>query len=137
MILKKLLDKCAELMSKHESLCLLTLMVFLGLLVGLWNARATSNTLFSVAKDPKSQEQSRGATAQPLCVHASVAFDPKLSVQQMSRVLRSEEAWIVFGPDAFGEYQVRFSNAVSPAEGVRALQGHSEIAAVKGNPQCQ
>ena len=64
-------------------------------------------------------------------------LEKKLSAEQMSRVLRSEDDWIVYGPDALGEYQLRFSSAVPAAEASRSLQAYPEVKQLKANPQCQ
>ena len=135
--LNKLLLRCSKWMAAHATLCLLTLMILLGLTVGLWNARlhpSKGDVLFGVATEASA---TRGSSAPVLCGHVSVAFDPQLSVQQMSRVLRAEDAWIVYGPDALGEYQLRFSSAVPAAEASRSLQAYPEVKQLKANPQCQ
>lgn len=129
MKLEKPLLCCARLMSAHALLCLLTLLVLLGLTLGLWNAAPRTTV---VAADGT---RSSG-TAATLCQHAAVAFDPALSVHALSRLLRAEDAHILYGPDEFGDYHLRFGSATPPAMGLQSLQARAQVQSVRPNPQC-
>ena len=132
MKLEKPLLYCARYMSAHALLCLMTLLLLLGLSLGLWwvspRAAASSTSPGSAT---------RGGSANGWCQHASVAFDPALSVQELSRLLRAEDAHILYGPDEFGEYQLRFGSAIPPALGLQSLQARTEVQSLQAYTQCQ
>ena len=74
MKLEKLLLACSGLLSRHALFCLLTLLILLGLTLGLW-------WVHPAAASKNSDGSTRGSSTSTLCAHASVAFNPSLSVQ--------------------------------------------------------
>lgn len=120
---------CSRYMSAHALLSLLTLLLLLGLCLGLWwvsprpGAAATGDA-------------TRSAGGGTLCQHAAVAFDPALSVHALSRLLRAEDAHILYGPDEFGDYQLRFGSSTPPALGVQSLRARAEVQSIQVHAQC-
>ena len=122
-------------MSAHAVFCLLTLMLLAGLVFGLG---VVLSAIHGPAKPGAAGSgATRGDGAQALCTHASAAFDPRLDVQAMSRLLRSEDAWILYGPDEFGEFQLRFGSAVNVADGIRSLGARAEVKSIKAHSKCE
>lgn len=130
MKLEKILLGCSTQMSKHAMFCLLTLLILLGLTLGLWWAHP--------APSLKSGDGStRGSGAVSLCAHASAAFSPTMSVQALSRLLRAEDAHILYGPDEFDEYQLRVSSSTSLAQALQSLQARPEVTSLRVHSQCE
>ena len=120
---------CSRYMSAHALLSLLTLLLLLGLCLGLWWVSPRPAAASSVG--------TRSAGGGTLCQHASVAFDPALSVHALSRLLRAEDAHILYGPDEFGDYQLRFGSSTPPALGVQSLRERAEVQSIQVHAQCQ
>ena len=130
MKLEKMLLGCSSQMSKHALFCMLTLLILLGLMLGLWWAHP--------ATAPKNTDGStRGSSSGTLCAHASATFGPALSVQALGRLLRSEDAHILYGPDEFGDYQLRLSSSTDLAQALQSLQARPEITALRVHSQCE
>lgn len=129
MKLEEPLLRCARFMSAHALLCLLTLLVMLGLTLGLWHA--VPRTAATTTDGTRSS-----GNASTLCQHAAVALDPTLSVQALSRLLRAEDAHILYGPDEFGDYHLRFGSQTPPAMGIQSLQARPEVQSIQAHPQC-
>ena len=117
-------------MSAHALFSLLTLLVLTGLTVGLWSARPSAGTA-------STSSATRGTGAASLCSHVSVGFAGDLTLQQLGSLLRTEDAYILYGPDEFGEYHLRFASGIDPAQAIQALGLHSQIVRVNAHPQCQ
>ena len=130
MKLEKMLLGCSSQMSKHAMFCMLTLLILLGLTLGLWWAHP--------AAAPKNADGStRGSGGGTLCAHASATFDPALNVQALGRLLRAEDAHILYGPDEFGDYQLRLSSSSDVAQALQSLQARPEITALRVHSQCE
>ena len=121
---------CSRYMSAHAQLSLLTLLLLLGLCLGLWWVSPNPATAAT-------GDGTRSAGGGTLCQHASVAFDPALSVHALSRLLRAEDAHILYGPDEFGDYQLRFGSSTPPALGVQSLRARAEVQSIQVHAQCQ
>lgn len=121
---------CSRYMSAHAQLSLLTLLLLLGLCLGLWWVSPSPATAAT-------GDGTRSAGGGTLCQHASVAFDPALSVHALSRLLRAEDAHILYGPDEFGDYQLRFGSSTPPALGVQSLRARAEVQSIQVHAQCQ
>lgn len=130
MKLEKLLLDCSGLLSRHALFCLLTLLILLGLTLGLW-------WVHPAAASKNSDGSTRGSSTSTLCAHASVAFNPSLSVSALSRLLRAEDAHILYGPDEFDEYQLRISSGTAVAQALQSLQAHAEVSSLRAHPQCE
>ena len=128
MKLEKALLTCSGKLSQHATFCLLTLLLLCSLTLGLWWAHPTA-----VNAAPG---KTRGS-ASMACHHVSVAFAPSLSVEQLSRLLRAEDARILYGPDEFGEYQLRIGSSTPVAQAIASLQQRKEIASMTEHPQCE
>ena len=128
MKLEKLLLACSGLLSRHALFCLLTLLILLGLTLGLW-------WVHPAAASKNSDGSTRGSSN--LCAHASVAFNPSLSVSALSRLLRAEDAHILYGPDEFDEYQLRISSGTAVAQALQSLQARAEVSSLRAHPQCE
>ena len=133
MKLEKSLLWCSRKMSAHALFSLLTLLVLTGLTVGLWSARPSAGT----ASTSSTASATRGSGAASLCSHVSVGFAGDLTLQQLGSLLRTEDAYILYGPDEFGEYHLRFASGIDPAQAIQALGLHSQIVRVNAHPQCQ
>ena len=97
--------------------------------LGLWLARPNG-----AGENVGVGTRSGGITA--LCKHASIAFLPSLSIQQVSQLMRAEDAHILYGPDEFGEYQLRFSSHVAVPAAIARLQSQSGVIDVVPTPDC-
>lgn len=128
MKLEKALLTCSGKLSQHATFCLLTLLLLCSLTLGLWWAHPASVT--------NAPGKTRGSAA-VLCHHVSVAFVPTLSVDQLSRLLRAEDAHILYGPDEFGEYQLRVGSSTALSQAVASLQQRKEVASMTEHPQCE
>lgn len=129
MKLEKPLLCCARYMSAHALLSLLTLLLLLGLCLGLWWVSPRPGSAVT-------GDSTRSAGGSTLCQHASVTFDPRLSVHALSHLLRAEDAHILYGPDEFGDYQLRFGSSTPTALGVQSLHSRSEVQAIQVYAQC-
>lgn len=129
MKLEKALLACSTQMSRHALFCLMTLLLLMGLTLGLWWAQPAPSAPDSAA--------TRGSAGSGPCQHASVAFAPGLSVQALGRLLRAEDAHILYGPDEFGEYQLRFGSSSPLAQSLQSLQARSDVVSVTAHPQCE
>ena len=130
MKLEKALLACSTQMSRHAQFCLMTLLLLMGLTLGLWWAQPAQSA-------PGGGAATRGSAGSGLCQHASVAFAPELTVQALSRLLRAEDAHILYGPDEFGEYQLRFGSSSPLAQSLQSLQARSDVVSVTAHPQCE
>ena len=130
MKLEKALLACSGWMSKHALFCLLTLLILLGLTLGLWWAHPSS-------RQSTAGSATRSSGSHQLCQHASVAFSPDLSISELSRLLRAEDAHILYGPDEFGEYQLRVASSTPVAQALQSLKARTEITALTIHPQCE
>lgn len=128
MKLEKALRPCSAWLSEHAQLCLLTLLLLLGLTLGLWQAQPV--TVLSP------ETATRGGGPATLCQHASIAFAPDLRAADLSRILRAENAHIVYGPDEFGEYQLRFGSDIQPAQAVASLQARAQVQSITAHTDC-
>lgn len=128
MKLEKALLTCSGKLSQHATFCLLTLLLLSSLTLGLWWAHPAA-----VSERPG---KTRGSAAM-LCHHVSVAFAPALSVGQLSRLLRAEDAHILYGPDEFGEYQLRMGSNTPISQAIASLQQRQEITSLTEHPQCE
>lgn len=133
--IEKFLLRVSHGFSVKAVFCLLTLMMLAGLTFGLLKGR--DDILKQTPKAANGAPLQRGGLATGTCTHAAVRFDPQLSVDQMSRLLRGEDALIVYGPDEFSAYQVRFGTGVTKEDGIRNLQAHPEVKSIVANAQCQ
>ena len=129
MKLEKVLLVFSSKMSKHAWFCLLTLLMLLGLLLGLWQVQPAP-----IIKDAGTRGVGVGLG---LCPHASVAFSPSLAVDGLSRLLRAEDAHILYGPDEFGEYQLRVSSSTPVSQAMAALKARVEVISITEHSQCE
>ena len=127
--IQKQLLTCSHLLAAKARLTLLTLLILMGVTWGLWLARPNG-----AGENVGVSTRSGGITA--LCKHASIAFLPSLSIQQVSQLMRAEDAHILYGPDEFGEYQLRFSSHVAVSAAIARLQSQSGVIDVVPNPDC-
>ena len=132
MKLEKAMLCCSTQMSKHATFCLLTLLLLLGLTLGFWWARPDHSALSGAGASA-----TRGGTATSLCTHASIALHSDTTVRQLSQLLRAEDAHVLYGPDEFGDYQVRFGSGTLPAQAIERLQSRPEVAQLTAHPACQ
>lgn len=128
MKLERALLACSARLSQHALFCLLTLLVLLGLTLGLWWVQPAP---------AKADSSTRGSGNAALCQHASVAFAADLTVRALSRILRAEDAHILYGPDEFGEYQLRFGHSTPVAQTLASLKTRTEVTSVTAHPQCE
>lgn len=127
--IQKQLLTCSHLLAAKARLTLLTLLILMGVTWGLWLARPSG-----VGESEGVGTRSGGITA--LCKHASIAFLPSLSIQHVSQLMRAEDAHILYGPDEFGEYQLRFSSHIAVPAAIARLQSQSGVIDVVPNPDC-
>lgn len=121
---------CSRHLAQKARLALLTLLILMGVTWGLWMARPSA-----VAEAGASSTRSGASAA--LCKHASIAFAPQTTIEQMSQILRAEDAYILYGPDEFSEYHLRFANhAVIPSAMTR-MQALPQVHDLIANPHCQ
>ena len=128
--LQRPLLACSTHLANKARLCLLTLLIMMGVAWGLWLLRPHSNSDAGAAS-------TRSGAAVTLCKHASIAFEPQLSVQQMGQLLRAEDAYILYGPDEFGEYQLRFGTSIAVDQALARLKTHALVEHVTPNPACE
>ncbi len=126
---RKPLLACSHHLSQKARLALLTLLILIGVTWGLWLARPSQ-----LADSQTATTRSGGSTT--LCKHASVAFAPELSIQQMGQLLRAEDAYIMYGPDEFGEYQLRFASHTPVEQAMAHLRAQPGVLDVMANPHC-
>lgn len=120
---------CANLLAQKARLSLLTLLILMGVTWGLWQASPNATTQSTTAT-------TRSGAAHSLCKQASVAFSDQLSVQQMGQILRAEDAYILYGPDEFGEYQLRFASHAAVPAALARMQSQPGIESLMPNPNC-
>ncbi|MDH0373691.1 hypothetical protein N7340_18315 [Comamonas aquatica] len=113
MKLERILLKTSRWLSAHASFSLLTLMVLLGLLTGLWKARD--------AILGSSSSLSRSAAGQVQCAQATAAFMPGTTMTQLTALLTEEDAHLLYGPDEFGRYQLRFASDIDPVPAIARM----------------
>jgi len=119
--------KCSSRFSQHAWLSLLTILLLMGSALGLWWAHPSSAT---------GAEKTRSAVGASLCSHASLALHPQTTVEQLKRMLKAEDALIQYGPDEFGEFQLRFG-ATEPSAAAQRLRERAEVVDVIEHRQCQ
>lgn len=117
------------MLAAKARLTLLTLLILMGVTWGLLLARSTTTPEGDAAVN-----RSSGSTS--LCKHASIAFAPSLSVQQMGQLMRAEDAHILYGPDEFGEYQLRFASHVAVPAAIARLQSQPGVTDLIPNHYC-
>ena len=134
MKLEKLLLSSSRRMSAHAKFCLLTLLILMGLTIGLWSTRqAPVQQTSGNAGTPTV----RGDANAQYCSHVAVGFDPQISMQQLARILRAEDASIVYGPDEFGDYHLRFARGISPQQGIQSLRARAQVRQATAHRECQ
>lgn len=126
---RKPLLACSQHLAQKARLVLLTLLILIGVAWGLWLARP------SQVGDGQTATTRSGGSA-TLCKHASVAFAPELPIQQIGQLLRAEDAYIMYGPDEFGEYQLRFANHTPVEQAIAHLRSQHGVLDVIANPHC-
>lgn len=120
-----LLLQCSRGFSQHAWLSLLTILLLLGAFLGLWYAHPSTQTT----------DSTRSGGGQALCSHASLGLQPSASVAELTGMLKAEDARIIYGPDEFGEYQLRFAQTPS-ASALARLQARAGVAHVIEHRTC-
>ena len=77
--LQEPLLSCSRLLAQKARLALLTLLILMGVTLGLWQARP-------VAVSEGGAATTRSGASTSLCKHASIAFAPALTVQSMAQL---------------------------------------------------
>lgn len=129
MKLEFLLLRTSRWLSAHAMFCLLTLLIALGIALGLWAARSR------LVAD--SGNSTRSAAAQHLCAHASVRWDGATTLAQFNDLLREEDARVLYGPDEFGDFQLRFGSSMDVAQSVQRLRSQPQVRALQHHTQCE
>lgn len=128
--LQNALLTCSRHLAQKARLTLLTLLILMGVTWGLWLARP--HTL------PEGGTSStRSGASATLCKHASIAFSPDTTVAQMSQMLRAEDAYILYGPDEFSEYHLRFASHAAIPSAMARMQALPQVRDLIANPHCQ
>lgn len=121
--MRQFLERCGLWLSRQATFTLVTLLVFLGIAAGLWHSL------------PGTADGSRGTGPAAACSHVSVDFAPSASSDSIKRLLRAEDAYIVYGPDEFGAFQLRFSDRTR-TEGPERLRADPAIDTVQNHAFC-
>jgi hypothetical protein len=120
---RQFLERCGLWLSRQAAFTLVTLLVFLGIAAGLWRSL------------PGTSDGTRGVGPGAACSHVSVDFAPAASLHSIKRLLRAEDAYIVYGPDEFGAFQLRFSDRAR-ADGPARLRADPAIDTVQNHADC-
>lgn len=130
MMLQQTLERCGLWLSRQALFTLLTIAIFLGITVGFWTAPSARSTT------SKNGAAGRGADgAFVACSQASIDLLAELTGTQLKRLLRASDAYIVYGPDEFGEFQLRFK--VDRREAALAqLRASPGVSRVTNFPDC-
>lgn len=117
------LEKTGLWLSCQATFTLFTLLIFVGIAVGLWTGR-----------QPRT-DGTRGSAPTSACSHVSVDFAATATGDGIKRLLRAADAYIVYGPDEFGAYQLRFAESTR-ADGPRQLKASPVIASLQDHAGC-
>lgn len=120
---RRWLDAAGLWLSCQATFTLFTLLIFGGVAVGLWTGRQAR------------ADGSRGAAPTAACSHVSVDFAPMATGEDIKRLLRAADAYIVYGPDEFGAYQLRFADSTR-ADGPQQLKASPVIASLQDHAAC-
>lgn len=120
---------CSRLLAHKARLTLLTLLILMGVTWGLWQSRP------GVLPAGSASSTRSGASA-ALCKHASIAWAPDTTVEHMSHLLRAEDAYILYGPDEFSEYHLRFASHTAIPAAMARLQAQPAVRELLANPYC-
>ena len=124
--MRQFLERCGLWLSRQAAFTLVTLLLFLGIAAGLWKG---------MPSHVHTKEGGRGVAAVAACSHASVDFAPEATSEAIKRLLRAEDAYIVYGPDEFGAFQLRFSERAR-ADGPARLRTAPAIEMVQNHTAC-
>ncbi len=124
--MRQFLDRCGLWLSRQATFTLVTLLVFLGIAVGLWH---------SLPSRTNGKDGSRGVGPAAACSHVSVDFAPAAPSDSIKHLLRAEDAYIVYGPDEFGAFQLRFSERTR-TDGPARLRTDPAIDTVQNHADC-
>jgi len=138
--------------SSHAWLTLFTLLVLMGLSIGLTRAglriatnSASTNAVVSKGAESRSwgitSDDSDLAVATPgrsdasACGQFLVVFRPESSASQVIKALQLTDSFVVFGPDENLAFEVRVGvNQAKTAQ--RVLEESHVVASAKPNPSC-
>ena len=121
--MRSFLERSGLWLSRQAGFTLVTLVIFLGIAVGLWRGR------------PGEGSGTRGLGAPAACSQVSVDFAASATGSQIKRLLRAQDGYIVYGPDEFGAFQLRFADAARPGAAER-LRADPVIASVQDHADC-
>ena len=137
----RLMGIVGSFFSSHSWLSLFTLLVMLGLVLGLTNVswKISQNTAASsTVPAGVTGTRSAGAFVAPSanCGQVLVFFRPDSAMSQVTSVLQQVDAFIVFGPNENQAYEIHVDTA--DLVGVqKALEGSSAVAMTSLNLNCK
>ena len=128
MKLERLLLPTSRWLSAHATFCLMTLLIFLGIALGLWQGHQNYSSV--------SKGTTRSAASTSVCAQASLRFSPQTTLSDLSQLLREEDAHLLYGPDEFGEYQLRFASSMDVSHAISRMQQHPLVEHLRAHPAC-
>ena len=137
-VLCNLLSKIGNFFSSRAWLSLFTLLIFLGLFVGLSRVLATI-----AAPRPTASASGKDATRSGPKIEQRVAcgalvvfFKPNATISQINDLLQRVDGTIIYGPNENEAYEIRLltSNVVSIKN---VVESSTAVSLVTVNPQCQ
>lgn len=126
----RFLRRCGALLSLHAWLVLCTLLIFAALALSFLGARA------ELRQKTAGQPASRSLSGlRPLCAHVALDLRGDATIDDVSQLLRRQDATVSYGPDEFGEFQVRINNG-DRNRAIAALAASPLVQRAKPLPAC-